>query len=92
MKLNQLLEIVHGAYPDGATRACWDANRRKARTGMGDTLAEFVVRELADTYDGMATNDGQLNDALDAMRRAAGELGAVIIALEKRKDAHAKNG
>ena len=86
MRLNELLEIVNAAYPDGATRACWDAKKRKARKDMGDTLAEFVVREIADTYDGMATNDEQLNDALEAMRRAAAELGAVIASLEKRKD------
>lgn len=92
MKLNELLEIVHAAYPDGITRLCWDEKGQRARGDQGDTLAAFIVREIADTYDGLADTGKQLNDALDAMQWASTELGAVITALERRKDAHAKTG
>lgn len=92
MKLKALLEIVHGAYPEEHTRQCWDAKKQKVRTGTGDTLAEFVVGEVVDVYEESSTDDKQLGAALDALRWAAIELGAVITALEKRKDAHARGG
>ena len=84
MKLNELLEIVHRAYPSEDTRRCWDAKKQKVRTGAGDTLAEFIVREIADGFDAKATARAQVADALLAMHRAQGELGAVAKALERR--------
>lgn len=92
MKLNELMEIVHGAYPDEITRLCWDAQKNQTRTDQGDTLAAFIVQEIADTYDGLADTGKQLNEALDAMQWATTELGAVIAALEKRRHAYAQTG
>lgn len=88
MELNAILEIVHEAYPD--TRRCWDAKKQKTQSGGGDTLAEFIVREIADTFEADAPEANQLDAALCAMRRACTDLTAVIEALEEFKDAHAK--
>lgn len=88
MTLNELLEIVHRAYPDEQTRLCWNARKQKVRTGTGDSLAEFVVGEIADTFDPNVPTEKQLDDALSAMRWAAIELEAVIRALEERRRAH----
>ena len=90
MKLTELLEIIHRAYPDELTRKCWDAKKQRACGGAGDTLAEFVVGEIADTFDVAASDEAQLNEALNAMRWACTELTAVIAALEERKEANAK--
>ena len=90
MTLNKLLEIVHGAYPEEHTRQCWDAKKQKVRIGTGDTLAEFVVGEIADTFDPDAPAEKQLDEALSAMRWACTELTAVIEALEAAKNAHAQ--
>ena len=90
MKLNELLEIAHRAYPEEHTRLCWDAKKQKVRTGTGDSLAEFVVREIADTFDADAPEENQLDAALSAMRWACTELTAVIEALEAAKNAHAQ--
>ena len=90
MTLNELMEIVHGAYPDEQTRQCWDAKRQQARSDQGDTLAEFIVREIADTFDPDAPAEKQLDVALSEMRWACTELTAVIEALEAAKNAHAK--
>lgn len=90
MKLNELLEIVHRAYPDEQTRLCWNAKKRKVRTGTGDTLAEFIVREIVDTFGADTPEEDQLEAALCAMRWACAELKAVVEALEARKDAYAK--
>ena len=92
MDLHDLMEIVHLAYPDEHTRHCWDAKKRKVRTGAGDSLAEFIVREIADTYETDAPEGSQFDAALCAMRRACTELTGVIEALEERKDAHARTG
>ena len=92
MTLNELLEIVHRAYPSEDTRRCWDAKKQKVRTGAGDTLAEFIVREIADTFEADAPEESQFDSALCAMRRACTELTGVIEALEERKDAHARAG
>ena len=92
MKLNALLEIVHGAYPEEHTRQCWDAKKQRVRTVKGDTLAEFVVGEIADTFDPDAPAEKQLDEALSAMRWACTELTAVIEALEAARNAHTQGG
>ena len=88
MKLNELLEIVHRAYPDELTRKCWNREMQRPCGGAGDTLAEFIVREIADGYDAKATDRAQVADALLAMHRAQGELAAVAKALERRMERH----
>lgn len=92
MTLNELLEIVHGAYPEEHTRQCWDAKKQKVRIGTGDTLAEFVVAELVDTFDPDAFAEKQLDVALSEMRWACTELTAVIEALEAARNAHTQGG
>ena len=72
MKLNAILEIVHQAYPDEHTRRCWNTKKQKPQTGTGDTLAEFIVREIVDTFDVDAGDTNQIDAALCAMRWAAG--------------------
>ena len=88
MTLNELLEIVHRAYPDEQTRECWNPETQRPCGGAGDTLAEFIVREIVDGYDAAATDRAQIADALLAMHRAQGELGAVAKALERRLERH----
>ena len=51
-------------------------------------MAEFIVREIADGFDAKATDRAQVADALLAMHRAQGELGAVAKALERRLERH----
>ena len=92
MTLNELLEIVHRAYPDEQTRLCWNAKKQKVLTGAGDTLAEFVVGEIADTFDPNLPTEKQLDEALSAMRWAYTELEAVIRGLEEHRHAHAPGG
>lgn len=92
MTLNELLEIVHRAYPDEQTRLCWNAKKQKVLTGEGDTLAEFVVGEIADTFDPNLPTEKQLDGALSAMRWAYTELEAVIRGLEEHRHAHSPGG
>jgi hypothetical protein len=89
MKIQELLEIVHRAYPDEHTRNCWDEKARKATGDCGDTLAEFIVREIIDTYDDADSDEGQLDEALRVMRRACTDIEGIVEALEAYKNANA---
>jgi len=83
MTLNEILERVHNAYPDGTTRDCWDAQRGRPCSGSGDTLAEFVVREIADTYDAEASHSEQLTEAIRVLERARSDIKHVLRALRQ---------
>jgi len=84
MKLNELIEIVSAAYPDGLIAVeYWDFRRECPRRNPkgGDTLALFIALELKDTYDADATDEQQIETALRAIARARGDLDAVSTAL-----------
>ncbi len=68
MKLNAIMEIIHGSYPDGMTRNYWDPVQRQPAPGSGDTLAEFIVREIAETYDTEASDLSDLMMVYSASR------------------------
>ena len=95
MDIEQLMEIAHEAYPDETTRKCWDPVRRRprypSRGGLcsvraGDTLAEFVVKELFETFEQDDSDERQLARALGALDAALGDMGAVAAALKDRLD------
>ena len=49
-------------------------------------MAEFVVKELCETFDKDASDAEQLSRALNAMDMALGDLGSVAAALKERLD------
>ena len=51
----------------------------------GDTLVEFVARELHETFDPDASDRDQLDMAIRKMREAATDLQAVATALDNLK-------
>lgn len=81
MTLDDILELVHANYPDECTRSCWDKNTQRPIQGAGDTLAEFVVAEIVETYDASASTEDQLREASRVMDRAAKTLSALAHAL-----------
>jgi len=83
MKLNDIMEIVHKAYPDEGTREYWYKKENcPDPQGSGDTLAKFVVQEIYETYDDSATDKEQLEEAARVMRRAEETLALVAEVLE----------
>ena len=87
MTLNEIMAVASRAYDaDGVILACWDSGnqraRKKPRYGFGDTLALFICREIAETYDPHASSADQLAEAVRVARRAAEELGRVAAALD----------
>ena len=84
MTLNGLICRANSIYPDDAIIQCWDIARAKPRLNLaGDTLAMFVVREIAGAFDPHAGDEEQIQTATDAIRRAADELSAVAHCLER---------
>ena len=84
MKLNELIETVSAAYPDGLIAVeYWDFKRECPRRNPkgGDTLALFIALEIKDTYDADAADEQQIQTALRAIERARGDLDAVSGAL-----------
>jgi len=82
MKLSEIIAIASQAYPDSAVQAYFEDLEGQ----HGDTLAEFIVRELQDVYDADASSQDQLSEAARAIRRARDELDQVLAALEGKTE------
>ena len=91
MKLIQLVRICDGAYsqdfPESSLLEL--VNQRSGKplkrmpSPIGDTLALFVVRELAETYDADANDEQQITEAVRVMEMAKGNLENIICALNE---------
>ncbi len=59
----------------------------KMPSPLGDSLAVFVIRELAETFDPDASDGEQIAEAVRVMSAARDNLENVVTALEKRQTA-----
>ena len=84
MNLNDLIKEAARVYPDELLLQYWDDEKQqpKDNPNAGDTLALFIVREIADTYDPNIPDDEQLVIAIGAMNRAANEIERVANLLQ----------
>ena len=85
MQLNAIMDIVHGAYPDAMTRNYWDPVQQRPVPAAGDTLAEFIVKEIADTPDAAVASRDQLSEAVRVLERARSDIGSVVTALQQAR-------
>ena len=77
MKLRKIIEIADQAYADdGLVLEAFENDGV-----VGDTLAEFVAREIKETYDPTASREGQLDEAYRVMSVAHEQLENVLTAL-----------
>ena len=83
MTLNQLVCRASSSYPDAYVLQYWDSGIEQPRANQmgGDTLAQFIANELADTYDSDASEEEQVATAVKVMQSAADDLQAVADAL-----------
>ena len=83
MTLNQLVCRAASVYPDAYVLQYWDMENEKPRKNPqgGDTLAQFIANELADTFDPDADDGTQIATAVKAMQTAADDLAMVAHAL-----------
>ncbi len=83
MILNQLICRVASVYPEAGPMNYWDPARQALRTGVdgNDTLARFIVENLAETFDPDADDGTQIAVAVREMQYAADILASVAHAL-----------
>jgi hypothetical protein len=83
MSLNQLICRAASSYPNARILEYWDMAREQPRKKPdgGDTLAQFIAFELAETFDPEADEGTQIATAVKAMQRASDVLGAIAHAL-----------
>ena len=86
MTLLELLNKANEGYPDEGLREGDDPNTgtvkdRAGRAGIGDTLAEFIVVELSETFDPDLSDGVQLTEAHRVLDNAISELEGVLRAL-----------
>lgn len=82
MKINELMKLVGDHYDDRGTDAFWDyKNERIDCDGTGDTLAEFIVREIYETFEPANSTDDQLEEAIRVMQCARNQLNDVVSGL-----------
>ncbi len=83
MEINQIVCRAASAYPKALVLRYWDEGKQLPRVdeGTGDTLAEFITRELAGIHDETASDGEQIASAVLAMQRASDDLDRVAEAL-----------
>lgn len=78
--LKDIIQIADRVYPDGLVGQA--AKRKK----VGDGLAEFIYRELKETFDPKASALDQVNEAKRVMETAVRETSAVAQAFSDVAD------
>ena len=85
ISLRELVRIAAAAYNiDDGNESSWDEvidsnGRLVARGKLGDTLAEFIIIELGETYDSKARREDQLKEAERCMNAAIMQLDRVAL-------------
>jgi hypothetical protein len=75
VKIETLVEYADAGYSDDNILMQY---LRDPRADHGDTLAKFVVLELAETFDPDATAEAQINEAVRVIRNAVSQLEGVL--------------
>ena len=78
MKLTELIHKAAAGYPDARLLAYWDGRQAVPNPVGGDSMAEFIVRELCDTLDAKASTAAQVTEAVRVLSRAKEDLAAVV--------------
>ena len=85
MTLTDMIDKAALAYQDALILEYWDRKRGCPRQNPngGDTLAQFIVNELADVFDPEGTAEKQVAEATRALNRAAEDIRDVVDALNE---------
>ena len=83
LSLIEVLNIASKGYPDEYLLVYYDETTGKFNEdGSGDTLAEFIVREISDSFDPDLPKTQQLQEVTRVLRKAIGDLESVIKSVE----------
>jgi hypothetical protein len=82
LSLVELLNLANEAYDDGHLAEYFDPDTGTSRAGSGDILAEFIVREIRDTFDPNSPRSAQLEEARRVLMNVIDDLESVIERLQ----------
>ena len=82
LTLVELLNLANEAYADGYLAEYFDPETGERRQGSGDTLAQFIVAELRDTFDAEVSRSAQLQEGRRVLSNAIDDLEGVIERLQ----------
>jgi hypothetical protein len=82
--LADLLNAANRHYSDGYIAEYFDATTVEPKaSSSGDTLVEFIVREVGDTFEAESSREDQVGSAVRALECAKEELQSAINGLKE---------
>ncbi len=79
----ELLNAANKHYDENYLSAYFDAESGRYKKGSGDTLAEFIVRELRESFDWKGSRERRVSVAVRALERAKQDIQRAIDGLRE---------
>lgn len=86
LTLVELLNAANRRYDDSYLSEYFDRITGKPKAGSGDGLAEFIVRELRETFDEDSSRTNQIASAVATLQRAGNDIQNAINGLREIKN------
>lgn len=84
LTLPDLINAANKHYKDGCVSEYFEATTGGAKgSASGDTLAEFIVREICETFNRVSSRQNQVRTAVRALERAKEDLQNAIDGLRQ---------
>lgn len=91
LTLTDLLNAANVHYDDSYLSMYFDVTTGGRRAGSGDTLAEFIVCELRESFDGKGSRKRQVAAAVRMLERAKKDIQNAIVGLQELEAAGRKH-
>lgn len=86
LKTLTLTDLLNGAnkhYTESYLSQYFDVKAGRSKRDSGDTLAQFIVRELREVFDSTYSRERQVDTAVKALERAKEDLQSAIDGLQE---------
>lgn len=83
LTLIDLLTAANRRYDDGYLSQYFDQITGRPKPGSGDGLAEFIVRELRETFEAESSRTDQIAAAIGTLQRASNDIQNAINGLRE---------
>jgi hypothetical protein len=78
-----ILNAANKHYDEGYLSTYFDGTTGRCKRGSGDTLAEFIVHELRESFEGRGTRQRKVAGAIRALERAKRDIQTAIAGLRE---------
>jgi hypothetical protein len=83
LSLGDILNVANKHYTESYLSPYFNATTGRSKRGSGDTLAQFIVRELREGFDSAYSRERQVDAAVQALERAKEDLQCAIDGLRE---------